>query len=575
MVRPWRFLVPIFFISCKSLPDQRRASLQFMQVATEPKATRLAASQDNNRLMSALARVDSDQSCTGVLIGKAVTGESPAYLLTAGHCLMDFEDVSSSNRIFQDALPRSDRNSIHFPAADFRIGRVVYATMKGVDLAVAEMTTEENRASIFRLTERRELEAEDAKLPKPVTLQHLKSIGIEPIRWASQLPAFGEGIRIISVATEEDGDAPFLREHRCLHEGVADVVENIWHWYDLARNNCEDIHPGSSGAPVLNAQSSLFAIVNTSSRNALSQDCYMGQPCEMTEQNFQVAAARNYGSTVLELPACFNDQGFFSTTEPRCPLERSASGLVTGQTKTPWNPEVMKPDERRWNVRLQPADADSSGYRFKTGRLPASDCRVATGYSERIPWSNPRLMTLPLPVGAGLHALCWIAEEKFQKHDLHHAAMIVMNIDGLPPRLKPRPVLNPLTQKPLMAVRKSCQNLAAGATLEQRKQCAVAVLTLELQPNEIVDFYHGWIDSKAPDCRLIKDAGYGVQAHVPVTALPARLCVWAIDGAGNRAQEPGLIPVRAPTHREIMEATDVLVDWSFRRPQGFNVMMPW
>lgn len=564
MLRPCCFFVLIFLSSCKSLPDQRRASGQFMQFLTERKATRLLASADNSRLMQAIALVHSEQSCIGVLIGAPQTAESPAYILTAGHCLLNFDDVSSSNRIFLDALPRSDRNSVNFSQADFRLGRVVYATMKGRDLAIAEITADDSDALIFRLTERQELEAEDAVLQRPVTLRRMKELGMEPLPWAPLLPAFGDGIRIISAAAGDETNLAFLREHRCRHEGLADVVEGIWHWYELARNNCDDILPGTSGAPVLNADSALFAIVNTSSRDALSQDCYTGQPCELTEQNFQVAAARNYGSLVLELASCFNAHGFFSTAEPRCPLADASGWQLMSQIKTPVNPQLLSAEDRRWNVQYQTRDRLSKGFRFKTGRLPESDCRTATGYSEKLSWSDKRLRDLPLPSGTGLYALCLISAEEFQHNNLEYAAMVVMNIDEQGPRLKPRLAADPLTQEPLMAVRKSCQSLPEGAPLERRKQCAVAVISFEFHPYEIVDFYHGWIDVKAQDCRQLKNEGQGPKADIPVMALPAKLCVWAIDGAGNRSQDAELFLIRAATAREIIEATDAMVDWSFR-----------
>jgi hypothetical protein len=92
----------------------------------------------------------------------------------------------------------------------------------------------------------------------------------------------------------------------------------------------------------------------------------------------------------------------------------------------------------------------------------------------------------------------------------------------------------------------------------------VAVISFEFDAPEIVDFYHGWIDAKAQDCRQVKNEGRGSKAHIPVTALPAKICVWAIDGAGNRSQDPELFLIRAATPREIIEATDVMIDWSFR-----------
>ncbi|WP_141731232.1 trypsin-like peptidase domain-containing protein [Oligoflexus tunisiensis] len=560
MVRSWYFLIPLFFLGCTSFSEQRHGSAQFMQARAESKATRLQDTVDNQRLAQVLALVDSSQSCSGVLIGKASSPESPAYLLTAGHCLMDFEEVSASNHVFLDALPRSDRNMIRFPKRDFRIGRVVYASMKTVDLAIAEITEEDSAASLLHLTERRELETDEAKVPRAVTLQRLKGLGMEPLRWASGLPAFGDAIRIISAGADEESDASYRREHRCRHEDLADVVESIWHWRGLARNNCEDILPGSSGAPVLDAQSALFAIVNTSSRNALSQDCYLGQPCELSEKSFQVAASRNYGTVVLDLPACFNARGFFSLDESRCPLPRAASVRLVHRVKTPVNPQALKAEERRWNVQAKPVDRSSTGFRYKSGPLPELNCRQSAGYSERLPWSDPRLRDLALPTGGGLYMLCVIPEEDFQRQELRQAARIVLNIDTEAPRLKPRLLSHPTTQEPLMSVRKSCRNLPAGAPYNRRRQCAVAVLSFEQQPYEVVDFYYGLIASKSQDCRSMKHEGRGLQVHVPVSALPAKLCAWAVDGAGNRAEEPSLFSIRAASRREIVEATDVMMD---------------
>jgi hypothetical protein len=566
MVRPWSIFIPVFVLSCKSLPYERHGSAQFMQIKTESRATRLLATADNKRLSQAMARVDSAQSCSGVLIGKDASPDSPAYLLTAGHCLMDLDDIRSSQRIFRDALPRSDRNTIHFTQGDFRIGHVLYATMKGVDLAIAEITDEDTAATIFRLTERQELEAEDARVPRALTLRQMKERGIEPLPWANKLPEFGEEIRIISAALDDENDRDILREHRCRHEGLAEVIESIWHWHRVARNNCDDIRPGASGAPVLNKNAALFAIVNTSSRNALSQDCYLGQPCELTEKGFQVAASRNYGTTVLDLPLCFNSRGIFAPEEARCSLERRGQATVLSQIPTPLNPGTRKEAEREWGVTLQPVDASSRSFHYKTVRLPTESCQHKNGYSERFPWSDPRLRKISVPLAAGLYALCIVSEKEYESQDLRHAAMIILNVDSQAPQLKPRLVTQPGSQEPLMAVRKSCRNLPPRATFEQRQRCAVAVLSLEVQPYEIVDFYHGLLESKAQDCRAVKKESRGAQLSIPVHQLPASLCVWAVDGAGNRAQEPVILPIRAANRREIIEATDVMVDWSFIGP---------
>jgi hypothetical protein len=316
----------------------------------------------------------------------------------------------------------------------------------------------------------------------------------------------------------------------------------------------------------LNKDAALFAIVNTSSRNALSQDCYLGQPCELTEEGFQVAASRNYGTLVLDLPSCFNAQGIFAPDETRCSLERRGQATVLSQIPTPFNPGTRKEGEREWGVTLQPLDEASRGFHYKTVRLPQQSCQQKDGYSARLPWSDLSLRKLPAPLAAGLYALCVVSEKEYESQDLRHAAMIILNVDSQAPQLRPRLVTQPGSQEPLMAVRKSCRNLPSGATFEQRQQCAVAVLSLEVQPYEIVDFYHGVREGKDQDCRSVTKESRGAQITIPVPQLPASLCVWAVDGAGNRAQEPVILPIRAAKRREIIEATDVMVDWSFTQP---------
>jgi hypothetical protein len=70
-----------------------------------------------------------------------------------------------------------------------------------------------------------------------------------------------------------------------------------------------------------------------------------------------------------------------------------------------------------------------------------------------------------------------------------------------------------------------------------------------------------------PRTRKESDRQWGVtlQPYIPVHQLSASVCVWAVDGAGNRAQEPVLFPVRAASRHEILEATDVMVDWSLKQ----------
>src|SRR5690349_20086754 len=108
MIRWFHLVIFVLLFSCKSLPNQNPASPEVMHLATVSQADSLPVTAENEKLLRSIALVDSDQSCSGIAIGNPALPQSPAYLLTAGHCLIDLDEVSSSNRIFRDALPRSD-----------------------------------------------------------------------------------------------------------------------------------------------------------------------------------------------------------------------------------------------------------------------------------------------------------------------------------------------------------------------------------------------------------------------------------------------------------------------------------
>ncbi len=572
-------LLIIGLAACKTATVARVSSQQFLQASTQPKSLPLTASSDNIRELSGVARVQSDLTCTGVYIATGPKADHPAYLLTAGHCLINFEKDSSAFAVYRNAFPRIEPNAVQFryfadesaskggtDAKDFlfRMGRVHYATMKGLDLAIVELTNEDSGLEIYELTEQSRIQQEypEFHAPRALTVLDLEKAGITPLPLATQVPGFGDPIRIVSAPADHASEKfdGFLRDHRCRHEGQTTVIEGIWHWYDLARNDCTDILPGSSGAPILNAQGEVFAIVSTSSRDAVSQDCYTGQPCELTEQSFQVAQGRNYGTVITGLKECFDQEGKLDVKRTACGLDHSQYSSLIDLPVTPQNPQLSSSKPKAWNLVWKQNEKIPFLYRFKLGSMNAMDCRDGQSYSSSKSSIDQGLQSLPLPSVPGLHALCVIAEADYARDDFTQPIVVVMNIDQRPPTLAVHLINHPLTQQPLMAVRKSCQDLAIGANLEQRKKCAVAIVSFETEAPELVKFLYGWIGPKSKECKLEDTLSQGLHASIPVNLLPANLCVWGIDGAGNRAQEPTLHFIRAATRREIIDATDVLVD---------------
>ncbi len=293
----WTLLLLFFVFACQSSYSSRFQN----EEGGYPEPSRLLTnSQGENKQFAAVGRLHGAMSCTAVLWSPSAQSSGLAMVLTNGHCVQSFADRATSYETWLLRPAPADWTVTFNIFADtqtaqksYRIKSILYSTMNALDLAILQLD---------------------------VSLTQLKEQGLQPIPHAAKSPIAGSDIRVLGLP--EQGFAPreqFLREARCAEETRVSVVEWYWHWFDLHRNSCADIGEGSSGSAVLNAEGQIYALLNTTSQGGISESCNRGSPCELHTSGAFTLANKNYAANVVDLPACFDENGSFQF-KADCPL---------------------------------------------------------------------------------------------------------------------------------------------------------------------------------------------------------------------------------------------------------------
>lgn len=256
----------------------------------------LLSDADRKNLYSGVGRLDAEDTvCTAVFAvpGGAVPDDAPAYVLTAGHCVGVWEP---DEVIVDGPAPGYEVTFRYFSDGDDRpaLGAraIAYGTMKERDIGVVS------------------LEA---------TVGQLRGLGIAPWVIGDDAGAADEPLVVVHAPS-----GSFLRLSACAAQGMAgEVREHHWRWFDLQRNGCEDVRPGSSGSPVIARSSGrLLAILGTSTRDSEGlEDCALNRPCEPRDAGATVLADMNYAVPVSGLLGCFDAGARFDPALPGCPLD--------------------------------------------------------------------------------------------------------------------------------------------------------------------------------------------------------------------------------------------------------------
>ncbi len=351
--------------------------------------------------------------CTATLIVATdkVDPNQLALIITAGHCI----EETNGNDVIVDA-PANHRwaytpNYFIDTQADqvpISINRIVYSTMKSVDLAILRLSATygelEKTYKIF-----------------PMRLQLLTN----PYREIEVTH-----IPVIGIPIEQQ----FLRYSDCKTEGARSIYEgdSPWFWPIAIPNNCNGIYGGSSGAPVfLKGQSRIIGIMNTTVEKDLN-GCGRGRPCEFNEKGGVAREGASYFIPITRIAHAFNDAG-------QLDLNKLDDGKgVVAEHPGFWITQNYMEDENgqfipaRWNINI---DNRFTHVRYKTGLAKIVNCADSSGYTDSLPVSDQPLHNLLVPAKENIYTLCVVGQhaENGKWQSIADATQIFHEIDNTPP----------------------------------------------------------------------------------------------------------------------------------------------
>lgn len=441
----------------------------------------------------AIGRLNSDDTCTAVLIAPGDNPAAPATIVTNGRCVGAFganeaftdREVADWTVQFNNFIDTVDAQ------VELPVQRIVYATTSGTDVALLELGA---------------------------TVQELADAGIMPLALAATDAEPGKRVVAISMALdEESAESSFLRATTCTLDDQTDLLEFVWQWHDAWRNDCSDMTHENAGSPLLDVEdNSVVALSSTTTAGSDQGDCYLDRPCEIGADGVMVREDTNYAVSVAGLAACFSADGVFDVTLDACPLPGVE---LIGVSGAPMATQPVTVDSEgnvlpiTWNATV--SSGLFSHYRTKIGPVTTTDCRDLAGYTEPLALADGGLIDAALPLEDGLYVLCVIGgnsevvDETWQNSA--DAISIRAEIDSTPP-----------TIEPLVAVRELDDVWRIG---------------YRYTPPEITAYLFKIGPLAAVDCTDLADYFDPGQGEIDLAQAdgPYTLCVIAIDQAGNAA----------------------------------------
>jgi hypothetical protein len=349
----------------------------------------LLSNADGQNAYRSVVRVRSRATCTGVFLATSRDddprgGEASAWVATNGHCVAFpltntvLIDPPGGGTVVFDFFVDSQARQLVVP-----IRRIAYATMKGTDIALVELSAR---------------------------VDELRRQGFEPWRVTAALPAENEPVVVVGAPLQANPALAFLRLAACRLEGRAGLLlEFRWHWYGFERTGCTGIQAGSSGSPVISRRTSrVIALINTS--NAAQpwySACQIDSPCEPTRTGAEQPVDTSYATPLVGIDRCFAN-GDFDVHVPGCPLDPGgavgfSAGWLAVQNPLLASAPLVQP-MRTWNLRL----SETPYYRYKVVAIPSGDCRDLRGYGDvrsTLVWP---VIDDGLPTTDGHYMLCGI-----------------------------------------------------------------------------------------------------------------------------------------------------------------------
>jgi len=241
--------------------------------------------------------------CTAFFIDTQGDERAPGYAVTNGHCYdgADFPDAKEilinkpSTVVFKLNYFKDGVRHVR----PVRVRRIAYATMKGTDITVLELST---------------------------SYKQLVKEGFTPLKIAEAPPSPGEPIEIVGIPMNGvESSRSFLHRSSCQVGQSVNVREDVYQWEKSIRNRCSLVG-GMSGSPVVSLRSNrVVAIANTGvDDQAIQQpECSLNRPCEVTNDGRVTTLPKeNYAQRVNDIPSCFDQRGIFNLNLPSCRLEK-------------------------------------------------------------------------------------------------------------------------------------------------------------------------------------------------------------------------------------------------------------
>jgi hypothetical protein len=387
----------------------------------------LLSSDEGRSPYAGVVRYRGRVQCTGVFVetfeGRVIPRDTPAYVLTNGHC----PEFPGSNQVITDVpAPATHRVVFNYfrdaVARQFEVpvSRIAYATMKGQDIAVLELA---------------------------VRYRELIDRGFEPWPIALSHPTDEEAVVVVGAPLMNTPGESFLRLAACRLESKAAVVlEYVWHWFDFYRNACADIRGGSSGSPVISRYSGrVVGLVNTTTNGAAPYtECALNHPCEPVAAGITAFDDTSYMTPVADVGHCFSAAGWLDLTRSDCPLDLPQQVTVIPSFLGARNPNretvIIGAPRQRWDVTVGGA---FDYYRSKVVGAASGDCRDLRGYGSPRRVLDQPVIDEPFPKDEGTRFLCVIGGTRstwgLSWQDVDHPAVVVVRIDTTPPTI-PAPI---------------------------------------------------------------------------------------------------------------------------------------
>jgi hypothetical protein len=354
----------------------------------------LLSNADSLSAYGAVVRVQARATCTGIFLATTSDndprgGDASAWVATNGHCVafpgtnQVLLDQPGNGTVVFDFFIDTQSRQLRVP-----IRRVAYATMKGGDIALVELSAR---------------------------VDELRRAGFEPWRPVLTLPADDEPVVIVGAPLQANPQFAFLRLAACKLAGRAPFLfEFVWHWYGFERTGCSDIQPGSSGSPVISRLTGrLVGLLNTTNAGQpWYTACEIDSPCEPTRTGSEQPENTSYATPLVSMDRCFQN-GDFDVDAPGCPLDPGRGiGYSPGQlgAQNPLLASAPIAPRRTWNVTVTGA----SYYRYKVVPVPSGDCRDLRGYGDVRRTLDSPVINDSLPTIDGHYMLCGIGGERSQ-----------------------------------------------------------------------------------------------------------------------------------------------------------------